>query len=109
MMSVILVAFLVNIVLVLFRKWTKIRTVFLTGHIMVLQASTALWVVLYCFPHLQDIKIIFLMGGLLGVYWSVFSNLTVEPAQHLTEGMLTLHWDIPICLVFGWQINYRVK
>ena len=86
MMSVILVAFLVNIVLVLFRKWTKIRMVFLTGHIMVLQASTALWVVLYCFPHLQDIKIVFLMGGLLGVYWSVFSNLTVEPAQHLTEG-----------------------
>ncbi len=86
MMSVILVAFLINIVLVLFRRWTKIRTVFLTGHIMVLQASVALWVVLYCFPALQDMQIVLLMGVLLGVYWSVFSNLTVEPAQHLTEG-----------------------
>lgn len=86
MMSVILVAFLVNILLVAFRKWTKCRTVFLTGHIMVLQASVALWIVLYCFPNLQDIHVVFVMGILLGVYWSVFSNLTVEPSQNLTQG-----------------------
>ena len=42
MMMVLLVAFIVNILLVLFRKLTKIRTVFITGHIMVQQSTTAL-------------------------------------------------------------------
>lgn len=86
MVIVLLVAFMVNIVLVIFRKWTKVRTVFITGHIMVQQSSTALWLVLFAFPHLQDTGVIVLLGVLLGVYWSVSSNLTVEATQDLTEG-----------------------
>ena len=35
MVIVLLIAFMVNIVLVIFRKYTKVRTVFITGHIMV--------------------------------------------------------------------------
>ena len=62
MMLVLLLAFTMNILLVLFRKYTKIRTLFITGHVMVQQSSTALW-----------------LGILLGTYWAVGSNLTVEP------------------------------
>ncbi len=86
MMQVILIAFILNGLLVGFRKVTKIRTLFTTGHIMVLQSSAALWLVLLFFPALQDIKVVLLLGVLLGVYWSVFSNLTVEGSQHVTEG-----------------------
>lgn len=86
MMLVLLVAFIFNIVLVLFRKVTKIRTVFITGHIMVQQSSTVLWLVLFCFPQLQDTKVVVMLGLLLGTYWAVSSNLTVEPCQELTEG-----------------------
>lgn len=86
MMLVLLVAFLFNLVLVFFRKWTKIRTVFITGHIMVQQSSTALWILLFCFPQLQDTKIVIMLGLLLGTYWSVSANLTVEACQELTEG-----------------------
>ncbi|MEQ8155267.1 MAG: PTS ascorbate transporter subunit IIC [Clostridiaceae bacterium] len=86
MMLVLLVAFIFNIVLVLLRKWTKVRTVFITGHIMVQQSATALWMVMYCFPQLQDFKLVILLGILLGTYWSVSSNLTVEATQELTEG-----------------------
>lgn len=86
MMLVLLVAFLFNLLLVFFRKWTKIRTVFITGHIMVQQSSTALWMLLFCFPQLQDTKIVLMLGLLLGTYWSVSSNLTVEACQELTEG-----------------------
>ncbi|MHC1749637.1 MAG: PTS ascorbate transporter subunit IIC [Cellulosilyticaceae bacterium] len=86
MMVVLLIAFLVNILLVLFRKYTKVRTVFITGHIMVQQSATALWIVLFCFPQLQDLKVTLLLGVLLGTYWAVSSNLTVEPCQALTEG-----------------------
>ncbi len=86
MLMVLLVSFLFNILLVLFRKQTKVRTVFITGHIMVQQSSTALWLLLFAVPQLQDIKIVLALGLLLGAYWSVFSNLTVECTQELTEG-----------------------
>ncbi|WP_244833518.1 PTS ascorbate transporter subunit IIC [Clostridium sp. BJN0001] len=86
MMIVLLIAFIFNIILVLFRKQTKIRTLFITGHIMVQQSSTALWIVLYCFPNLIDTKAVIMLGLLLGTYWAVSSNLTVEPTQELTEG-----------------------
>lgn len=86
MLMVLLVAFIVNIILVIFRKWTKVRTVFITGHIMVQQSSTALWLVLFAFPQLQDTQILIILGVVLGVYWSVSSNLTVEATQDLTGG-----------------------
>ena len=86
MMMVLLIAFTMNILLVLFRKYTKIRTLFITGHVMVQQSSTALWLVLFCFPGLQDPQVVIMLGILLGTYWAVASNLTVEPVAKLTEG-----------------------
>ncbi|MBW6410242.1 PTS ascorbate transporter subunit IIC [Clostridium weizhouense] len=86
MMIVLLIAFIFNIVLVLLRKQTKIRTVFITGHIMVQQSSTALWIVLFCFPNIIDTQAVIMLGLLLGTYWAVSSNLTVEATQELTEG-----------------------
>ncbi len=86
MMMVLLVAFAMNILLVMFRKYTKIRTLFITGHVMVQQSSTALWIVLFCFPDLQDPGIVCMLGVLLGTYWSVASNLTVEPVAKISEG-----------------------
>ena len=86
MMMVLLIAFAINILLVLLRRYTKIRTLFITGHVMVQQSSTALWLVLFCFPELQDPGVVLMLGILLGTYWSVASNLTVEPVAKLTEG-----------------------
>ena len=86
MMMVLLIAFTVNIVLLAFRRYTKIRTLFITGHIMVQQSSTALWLVLFCFPNLQDPGVVLMLVLLLGTYWAVASNLTVEPVAKLTEG-----------------------
>ncbi|ONI45419.1 PTS ascorbate transporter subunit IIC [Candidatus Epulonipiscioides gigas] len=86
MMMVLLVGFVFNLILVLFRKYTKVRSVFITGHIMVQQSSTALWILLFCFPSLQDISVVIMLGILLGAYWAVGSNLTVECTQELTEG-----------------------
>lgn len=86
MMIVLLVAFMINIVLVLFRKFTKIRTVFITGHIMVQQSATALWIVFFCFHDLVNSAVVAMLGVLLGVYWAVSANLTVEACQEMTEG-----------------------
>lgn len=86
MVQVLLVAFLWNLLLVIFRRLTKVRTVFITGHIMVQQSSTALWMVLFCFPQISDIRVVFMLGLFLGTYWAVASNLTVGPTQDLTGG-----------------------
>ena len=83
MMVVLLIAFLFNLVLVLLRKFTKVRTVFITGHVMVQQSATALWLVFFCFPNLSNMGVVVMLGLLLGTYWAVFSNLTVEPCQDL--------------------------
>lgn len=85
-MILLFVAFILNIVLVALRKWTKIRSVFTTGHVQMQQAAIAFWLVLYAFPSLQDTQYLIIMGLVLGVYWAVGSNLTVEYTQDLTEG-----------------------
>ena len=86
-MMVLLIGFIVNIILVLLRKYTKLRTLFITGHIMQQQASTALWiaVISYVLTNKANPGLAVLLAGIFaGVYWSVATNLTVEPTQRLT-------------------------
>jgi PTS system ascorbate-specific IIC component len=85
-MALLLIAFIFNIILVAFRKVTKIRSLFTTGHIQVQQSAIAYWIILTCFPQLGDTHFLILMGALLGTYWAVGSNLTVDITQNLTEG-----------------------
>lgn len=85
-MLLLLIAFVMNLILVRLKKWTKMRAVFTTGHVQMQQASTAFWLILFCFPQLGDTQILIIMGLILGLYWAVGSNLTVEVTQELTEG-----------------------
>lgn len=80
----LLIGFALNIILVLFRKVTKIRTLFITGHIMQQQAQTATWMLFFIFPQFRNIYGAILIGVFAGVYWAVASNLSVEPTQRLT-------------------------
>ena len=84
-MMALLIGFVINIILVLFRKFTKVRTLFITGHIMQQQASTASWMIFFLFPQFQNITGVVLIGIFAGIYWAVGSNLSVEPTQRLTE------------------------
>lgn len=85
-MVLLLIAFVFNILLVKFQKVTKLRAVFTTGHIQTQQATIAFWFIFLCFPQLGDLPILFIMSLILGLYWAVGSNLTVELAQELTDG-----------------------
>lgn len=85
-MLLLLIAFIFNLLLVRFQKITKLRAVFTTGHVQMQQASTAFWIILFCFPALGETQILLVMGLILGLYWAVGSNLTVEITQDLTEG-----------------------
>lgn len=87
-MILLLIAFIVNILLVRFSKYTKLRALFTTGHVQVQQASTAYWLILFACPFLanSDLKLIIVMAVILGLYWAVGANITIKPCQELTDG-----------------------
>jgi PTS system ascorbate-specific IIC component len=85
-MMLLLIAFIFNILLVKFKKATKMRSIFTTGHVQMQQASTAFWMMLFCFPALGNTQLLLMMGLLLGLYWAVGTNLLVKPTQELTDG-----------------------
>ncbi|SEA54670.1 PTS system IIC component, L-Asc family [Oribacterium sp. KHPX15] len=87
-LTLLLIAFIVNILLVRFNKITKCRSLFTTGHVQVQQAATAYWLILFALPALRnnDMTLLIVMAVILGSYWAVGSNLTVKPMQELTDG-----------------------
>ncbi|MFU2164056.1 PTS sugar transporter subunit IIC [Streptococcus pluranimalium] len=84
--TALIIGFGVNILLVALRKLTKVRTLFITGHIMVQQAATISVFVLILIPSLQGKFAALAVGLICGLYWAISSNLTVEPTQRLTGG-----------------------
>ncbi len=85
-MLLLLCAFLINILLVRFNKITKLRAIFTTGHVQVQQASTAFWIILFCYPFIGRWEVLAIMSVILGLYWAVGSNLTIGICQDLTDG-----------------------
>lgn len=85
-MLLLLFAFIFNILLVRFQKYTKLRAVFTTGNVQVQQSATAFWLLLFCFPKMGRIEVLIVMGIILGLYWAVGANLTIRYTQDLTDG-----------------------
>lgn len=85
-MLLLLFAFIINIIVVRFNKLTKLRAIFTTGHVQVQQASTAFWIILFCYPFMGRWEILAIMSVILGLYWAVGSNLTIGICQDLTDG-----------------------
>lgn len=87
---VMLIAFALNILYVAFRKITKIRTLFITGHIMYQQSAVLLWAMYWVIEGTGGTAVSPLMVGviglLMGTYWSVASNLIIEATQEVTDG-----------------------
>jgi len=85
-LTLLLLAFVFNILVVRFQRYTKMRALFTTGHVQVQQSATAFWLLLVCFPELGDTGLLLMMSLALGLYWAVGSNLTIAPSQRLTDG-----------------------
>ena len=87
---VMLIAFVLNIIYVLFRKLTKIRALFITGHIMYQQSAVLLWALYWVLEgagqNPASFSLTLTIGLLLGTYWSVGSNLVLEATQEVTDG-----------------------
>ena len=106
-MTLLLIAFIVNILLVRFNKITKCRTLFTTGHVQVQQAATAYWLIMFALPGLlsNNTALMIVMAVILGAYWAVGSNMTVKPMQELTEGA---GFAIAHQQMFGIRLSYIV-
>lgn len=104
-MTLLLIAFIVNILLVRFNRITKCRTLFTTGHVQVQQAATAYWLIMFALPGLlnNNVALMVVMAVILGAYWAVGSNLTVKPMQELSEGA---GFAIAHQQMFGIRLSY---
>ena len=82
---VMLLAFLLNILLVALKKITKIRALFLTGHIMFLHSALMTWLVWYFFG-LGMWPTVIISAVLLSIYWSVGATILIKPTDIITNG-----------------------
>lgn len=87
---VMIIAFFLNILYVGFRKYTKIRTLFITGHIMYQQSAVLLWALYWVIMGVTgepaSWSVVIVSGLLIGTYWAVASNLIIEATNEVTDG-----------------------
>ncbi len=81
-----IIGFAINILLVYFKKQTKVRSLMVGGHVMNLMSWGVIAYLVLMIPSISDLGAIIAGGILCGLLWGVFSNLTVEPTQELTDG-----------------------
>lgn len=82
---VFLLAFIVNIILVYFGKWTKAKGVFLTGNAAIAHSQAILWLVLI-YLKVNSVMAIIISGILVGIYWAFSTTICYKAVEKVTGG-----------------------
>lgn len=83
---VFLIAFGVNLILLLLGKYTKVRGLFLTGNAGVSHSQAVLWLVFAYLGSLGNVLVVIIAGVLVGVYWAFSTTLAIKPVEKITGG-----------------------
>lgn len=85
----LLVAFILNLLLVALRKFTRIRAVYLTGNAMIVQAGISTYIV-WRFLGLSMIPTVLIAAAVTALYWGIFSTLLIKPTKAITGADFTV-------------------
>lgn len=85
----LLVGFLFNLLWVALRKWTKMRTVYLTGNAMIVQAGISVFIV-WKFLGTGMIPTVLIAGFVTSLYWAFFPTLLIKPTHEITGADFTV-------------------
>ena len=85
----LLLAFIINIILVYFNKYTKIKSVFLTGNVMLVQAGISTYIV-WRYLNLSAIPTIILASVVTAFYWGIMSTILIKPTNEITKSNFTV-------------------
>ncbi len=85
----LLVAFALNLVFVALKKYTKIRAVFLTGNVMIVQTGITTYIV-WRYLNLGMIPTIFIAALITALYWGICSTLLIKPTHEITGADFTV-------------------
>lgn len=99
----LLVAFILNLVLVALRKFTKIRAVYLTGNAMIVQAGISTYIV-WRFLGMGMIPTVLVASIITALYWGIFSTLLIKPTYELTGADFTVAHQ----QMFGCFLAYKI-
>lgn len=84
-----LIAFVINLILVALRKWTKIRAVYLTGNVMIVQTGITTYLV-WKFLGTGMIGTVIIAGIIMALYWGIFATLLIKPTNIITGADFTV-------------------
>ncbi len=85
----LLVGFLLNILFVALRKWTRISAVYLTGNAMLVQAGISTYIV-WRFLGTGMIATVLIAALITAIYWGVGASLLIKPTKEITKADFTV-------------------
>lgn len=103
----LLAAFILNLLLVALRKFTKIRAVYLTGNAMIVQAGVSTYIV-WRFLGLGMMPTVLIAAAVTALYWGICSTILIKPTHEITGADFTVAHQQMIGSYVAYKIAPRI-